>query len=66
MGSAVNRVGRLCPLNSHWIPFFEVSVSCLTAYEGNVRSSFNLDLVVNDYRGNHAYAKASCELQVLR
>src|SRR6266540_5291100 len=64
MGSAVNRVGRLCPLNSHWIPFFEVNVSCLTAYEGNVRSSFNPYLVVNENRGNHPYVIASCEFQV--
>ncbi len=61
MESAVDCVGRLCQLDSQRIAFFEVSVSFVAAYEGNVRSSFNLDLTVNDYGGHHPYAIVSCD-----
>src|SRR5712692_678403 len=59
--SAVNCVGRPCQLEGQRIAFLEVSIGFVTAYEGTVWSSFDLDLTVNDYRGHHPYAIVPCE-----
>ena len=53
-------------MDSQRIAFFEVSIGLVTAYEGNIRSSFNLDFTVNDHRGNHRYPIVSREFQALR